>query len=173
MSLRTEIESGLNQCLSEADKASYRQRLEEDCLTREENIHSHFCAYFVPFNPMTKQILLGDHKKSGLWLMPGGHIDPNESLLTTLNREIEEELGVTEFYTERPQPFLMTVTNIVTDVRPCQKHFDVWHLMETDGEGLKIDYTEYNEVRWVTIAEARDLVTDPANHAALDRLEKL
>jgi len=57
--------------------------------------------------------------------MPGGHIDANESLLTTLNREIKEELGVSDFYTVRPKPFLLTITNIVTDVRPCKKHFDI------------------------------------------------
>jgi len=45
--------------------------------------------------------------------------------------------------------------------------------METSGEGLQIDYTEYNEVRWVSIAEARGLVVDPANLEALDRLETL
>ena len=39
--------------------------------------------------------------------------------------------------------------------------------------GLEIDYTEYNEVQWVTIDEARVLVTDPANLLTLDRLEKL
>ena len=97
-------------------------------------MYSHVCAYFVPYNPETKQILIGDHKKSGLWLMPGGHVDAGESLLTTLNREIEEELGIANFYQERPEPFLLSITNIVTGVRPCQKHFDVWHIMETNGK---------------------------------------
>ena len=173
MNLQSEIEAALDRCVSAIDRVEYQARLIEGALARDENIHSHCCAYFVPYNPATKQILLGDHKKSGLWLMPGGHIDANETLLTTLNREIEEELGVSNFYTQRPEPFLLSITNIVTDVRPCQKHFDVWHVMETDGEGLEIDYTEYNEVRWVTIKEARALVTDPANLMALDRLEKL
>ena len=167
----TEIEEALDQCVTESDKAEYQARLHEGLLARDENIHSHFCAYFVPFNPDTKQLLIGDHKKSGLWLMPGGHIDASESLLTTLNREIKEELGVSDFYTVRPKPFLLTITNIVTDVRPCKKHFDVWHVMETSGEGLEVDYTEYNEVRWVSIAEARGLVVDPANLEALSRLE--
>jgi len=171
MTLTQEITAALSVCENVAVEKEYKERLVQGDLARDENIHSHFCAYFVPFNSDTKQVLLGDHKKSGLWLMPGGHIDANESLLATLNREILEELGVAEFYTERPEPFLLTITNIVTDVRPCKKHFDVWHLMETDGEGLEIDYTEYNEVRWVTITEARELITDSANLVALDRLE--
>jgi 8-oxo-dGTP pyrophosphatase MutT (NUDIX family) len=173
MNLQSEIEAALDRCVAANDRVEYQARLIEGALVRDENIHSHCCAYFAPYNPATKQILLGDHKKSGLWLMPGGHIDANETLLTTLNRKIEEELGVSNFYTQRPEPFLLSITNIVTDVRPCQKHFDVWHVMETDGEGLEIDYTEYNEVRWVTIEQARALVTDPANLMALDKLEKL
>lgn len=50
--------------------------------------------------------------------MPGGHIDANETLLTTLNREIKEELGVSNFYAERPKPFLLSITEIEHDTRP-------------------------------------------------------
>ena len=171
MTLEQEITASLDMCADEETKQMYVKRLKSGPLERDLNPTSHFCAYFVPYNPETKQVLVGDHKKSGLWLMPGGHIDSGETLFTTLNREIEEELGVVNFYHERPQPFLMTITDILHDVRPCKKHFDVWHLVQTDGADFKIDYTEYNEVRWVTIPEARALVTDPANIAALDKIE--
>lgn len=173
MELKQEIEAVLDKCSNEAVRVEYQKRLTEGNLVREENLHSHFCAYFVPYNPETKSILIGDHKKSGLWLMPGGHIDVGEVLIETVNREIEEELGVKEFFKEAPKPFLLSVTNIEQDVRPCKKHFDVWHLVETDGSDFNIDYSEYNEVRWLTIPEARKLVTDPANIQALNVIETL
>ena len=173
MDLVKEIETALDACESPSIRKEYEERLQEGLLVRDENIHSHFCAYFVPYNSSNKSVLIGDHKKSGLWLMPGGHVDAGETLLQTLNREIEEELGVSDFYKERPDPFLLSITNIVTDVRPCQKHFDIWHLMETDGENIDVDLTEYNEVRWVSIKDARELVTDPANITALNRLENM
>jgi 8-oxo-dGTP pyrophosphatase MutT (NUDIX family) len=152
---------------------AYKNRLQAGALTREENPHSHFCGYFVPFNKAEGKVLIGSHKKSGLWLMPGGHIEPNEPLLNTLNREIEEELGVKDFYTEMPEAFLLTITHIVSDVRPCKEHFDMWFLMETDGKDMVIDYTEYHEVRWATLAEARELTKDPANLEAIGVLGEM
>ncbi len=146
---------------------AYQNRIGAGALTREENPHSHFCAYFVPFNKAAGTVLIGSHKKSGLWLMPGGHVEPNEPLINTLNREIEEELGVKDFYKAMPHAFLLTITHIVSDVRPCQEHFDMWFLMETDGKDMVIDYTEYHEVRWTTLAEAKELTKDPANQEAV------
>ena len=43
--------------------------------------------------------------------------------------------------------------------------------METDGKDFEIDFTEYKEVRWVTLEEARGLLVDPANRAAIDAIE--
>lgn len=173
MELKQEIEAVLDKCLNEEVRVEYQNRLAEGNLVREENLHSHFCAYFVPYNQETKSILIGDHKKSGLWLMPGGHIDAGEVLIETVNREIKEELGVRDFFKEAPKPFLLSITNIEHDVRPCKKHFDIWHLVETDGSDFNVDYSEYNEVRWLTIPEARKLVTDPANIQALNVIEAL
>jgi 8-oxo-dGTP diphosphatase len=35
----------------------------------------HLVSYFVVIDQTTNQILLTDHKKSGLWLPPGGHVE--------------------------------------------------------------------------------------------------
>jgi 8-oxo-dGTP pyrophosphatase MutT (NUDIX family) len=171
--LRREIESSLDNCSSNEVRKEYKKRLDEGNLIRDDNIHSHFCAYFVPYNSNNKTILVGDHIKSGKWLMPGGHIDKGESLLGTINREIHEELGVKDFFVERPLPFLLSITPIEHDTRPCRKHYDIWHLMDTDGSDFNIDYTEYKETRWTTIPVARELITDPANILALDVIERI
>ena len=154
-------------------RTAYEQKLTEESLVRDENIHSHCCVYFVPFDQSTQRLLIGAHKKSGLWLMPGGHIDVGEDLLTTLNREIFEELGVHNFFRTVPKPFLLSITKIENDVRPCQEHFDIWFVMETDGDDFTVDETEYHEVRWVSITEAKALATDPANRQALAQLEQI
>ena len=170
MNLHQELAQYLDKCYDDTVRAAYEQKLKEEFLVRDENIHSHCCVYFVPFDPSTQHLLIGAHKKSGLWLMPGGHIDAGENLLTTLNREITEELGVHNFFTCLPEPFLLSLTHIVNDVRPCQEHFDIWFIMETDGADMVVGDTEYHEVRWVSIAEAKALTTDPANQQALKRL---
>lgn len=90
--------------------AAFLERLGEAQLTRDENPVSHFCAYFAAFNPISNQVFIGHHKKSGLWLFNGGHIDPNESISTTLQREMAEEWGLQ--FTPETSPFLITVTTI-------------------------------------------------------------
>lgn len=174
MNLKEELESIVLRFESVYPEVAqeYKTRIAEGNLTKDENPTSHFCAYFLPYNPDTKYVMLGDHKKSGKWLSPGGHVDKGETFLQTLNREIEEELGVPNFFNDTPTPFLLTITNIDRNLLRCRKHFDIWHLMETDGSNFKIDMTEYNEVKWLPIAEARKLTNDKANQVALKLVEQ-
>src|SRR5665213_1066199 len=120
-------------CDSEETRVSYLKRLEEGAFTRDENPKTHFCAYFLPYNEKSRKVFMIHHKKSGLWLSPGGHIDKGEGLLETLNREINEELGVKSFFKELPPPFLLTITPIENTTQPCKTHFDIWYLVKTDG----------------------------------------
>lgn len=141
--------------------------------TRDENPQSHFCAYFLPYNAVTKQLFIIHHKKSGLWLSPGGHIDKGETLHEALNREIEEELGVKSFFTEEQMPFLLSTATINNTTQPCKMHYDVWYLMPTDGSIFNVDPHEFLDTKWVTVDEARKIVVDPGNLEALDVIERM
>lgn len=155
-------------CDSEKTHADFLKRLEEGAFTRDENPQSHFCAYFLPYNAKNKKIFIVHHKKSGLWLSPGGHIDKGEGLLETLNREIDEELGVKTFFKELPSPFLLTITPIENKVQPCKTHLDIWYLINTDGANFNVDPKEFHETKWLTVDEAEKIVTDSPNRKALE-----
>ena len=149
-------------------------RAEEGSLTRDENDETHFCVYFVPFNPNTKEVFIVEHKKAKKWLFPGGHIDKGETLLDTLNREISEELGVPSYFPTLENPFFLSVTHIEKNpIRPCRIHYDIWYLMKTDGANFQVDPTEFHSTKWVGISEARKLVVEPNTIQALSILENL
>ncbi len=148
-------------------------RAEDGALTRDEKPTSHFCLYFLPYNPESKKVFIIHHRKSGLWLSPGGHIDQGETIFQTLVREIKEELGFIYSIPENLKPFLLTITPIENEIQPCKIHFDIWYGIQTDGSGFKVDPREFHETRWLTIPEARGLVTDPPNFQALSRIEAI
>ncbi len=151
----------------------YLARLAEGNLTRDEDVASHFCVYFLPYDPKTERVFIVHHKKSGLWLSPGGHIDRNEQLHEALEREAHEELGISYRAPAGLKPFLLTITPIVHGITPCKMHYDIWFGIPTDGSDFMVDPREFHETRWLTIADARKIVIDPSNLEALDKIEEV
>lgn len=54
----------------------------------------HLVAYFVLRHPNDGSVFLGLHRKAGLWLPTGGHVESHEDPANTVRREALEELGV-------------------------------------------------------------------------------
>ena len=156
-----------------AVREGFLKRMEKGDPTRDERKESHFCVYFLPYNAKANKVFIVRHKKSGLWLSPGGHIDKGAILHQTLEREMREELGVEYHTPSNTQPFLLTITPIENAVQSCKVHYDVWYGIPTDGSDFNIDPKEFHETRWLTIPEARILVTDPPNLQALEKIKGL
>jgi ADP-ribose pyrophosphatase YjhB (NUDIX family) len=54
----------------------------------------HLVSYVVPIDRTDGSVLLVDHVNAGLWLPPGGHVEPDEHPARTARREAREELGI-------------------------------------------------------------------------------
>ncbi len=160
-------------CDSETTFRAFQERLKEDTYTRDENPKSHFCVFFLPYDPKNKKVFLVHHKKSGFWIAPGGHIDTGESVVQAVNRETREELGVENAFADSSKPFLFTICPIENTVQACKIHFDIWYLLKTDGSDFNIDPAEFLDAKWMTIEEARKIVTVPENLKALEAVERL
>lgn len=174
--LKEEIKALINPEICDTKVSHYlNERLAGDYkLTRDEGEPKHFCCYFFPYDLQAKKVFIVHHKKAQLWLAPGGHMDSKERPIEALNREVREELGVSNVASEAVRPFLLTITPINNPRQPkCQEHLDIWYSVPTDGSNFNIDPSEFLETRWVTIDEARKLVTDPPNLEAIDRIEKI
>jgi 8-oxo-dGTP diphosphatase len=116
----------------------------------------HLVVYFVPVDAASRCLLLGDHRKSGLWLPPGGHVEDGEDPLQAVRREADEELAVSaEFHPglggesgeSGETPFFLTVT----PTNDASSHLDVdlWFVLQVGREArLTPDPREFNGVRW-------------------------
>ena len=126
--LKSELKELLTEKFSDNEIASrFLQRLEQGELTRDENQKSHLCAYFAAYDSDAKQVFIGHHKKSGLWLFNGGHIDKGETMKETVVREIGEEWGLDGNNFEVNAPAFLTITEINNPTKqPCNFHFDLW-----------------------------------------------
>ena len=76
-------------------------------------------------------LLLHRHKRLGMWLQPGGHIDPGESPWDAARREAREETGLACEHVTSP-PIVAHVD--VHDGGRGHTHLDVRYLLRTGGD---------------------------------------
>ena len=122
---------------------------------RPDNPAVHLVSYFVPFDEESGRLLLTAHRKSGLWLPPGGHVEPGETPWEATFRETAEELGIVA----TPWPGCGTVPLFVTATmtRGPAPHTDVslWHVIAASPDDIDgFDEREFEAVRWVGLSEA-------------------
>ncbi len=158
-------------------KQEYLRRIAEGLLTRDENPQTHYCVYFAGFSPEDMEVFIGHHKKSGLWLFNGGHIDKGETANEALLREIREEWGTPDMPKDAiGEPQLLTITKIDNPKQTCKTHYDIWYFIRLDKNTFNPDRDklakEFHETRWASLDEARKLITDPSTLEAIDYLEE-
>ncbi|MCP5505196.1 MAG: NUDIX hydrolase [Chlamydiales bacterium] len=108
---------------------------------------THLVSYFLLVDSAKNTLLLVDHKKAGLWLPAGGHVEPNEHPGETVKREVVEELGVEGDFLMN-DPIFLTVTKTVGQTAG---HTDVslWYVLRgKESHPYQFDHTEFKEIKW-------------------------
>jgi 8-oxo-dGTP diphosphatase len=135
----------------------------------------HLVVYFIPVDVANRCLLLGDHRKSGLWLPPGGHVEEGEDPRQAVIREAREELGIAaEFHPGLGggKPFFLTVT----PTNSVRSHLDVdlWFVLRARrDEPLRPDPREFKDAYWFGLDEHRDWSAgayDPVMHRFAGKL---
>ncbi|SOD91400.1 ADP-ribose pyrophosphatase YjhB, NUDIX family [Streptomyces sp. Ag109_G2-15] len=111
----------------------------------------HLVSYFVVLDHARGQLLLVAHRKAGLWLPAGGHVEPGEDPWAAVVRECREELGIEAVASPitGEHPLFLTVTR----TRGQNAHTDVslWYLLDADARTItSYDQGEFNAIRWLT-----------------------
>lgn len=134
--------------------------------------NKHLVSYFIVFDEEAKKILLVDHKKAGLWLPPGGHVEVDEYPKETVRRECREELGINaEFWRDDPIFLTSTVT-----VGHTGGHTDVslWYVIKgSSNETYQFDRDEFYSIRWFGLEECPFEKSDPHLQRCMSKLEKI
>jgi len=155
----------------------YKQRMEQGNFTIQENPESHFCVYFAAYDSDSKKVFIGHHKKSGLWLFNGGHIDKGEAIKETLAREIDEEWGLDVKDLEIKNPALLTITEIDNPTKQtCKRHYDIWFFIDAKQEDFKPDQVkmleEFHQIGWKSHDQAIELAKDKNTLVGIDFIKK-
>jgi 8-oxo-dGTP pyrophosphatase MutT (NUDIX family) len=112
----------------------------------------HLVSYVVPVDPADGSVLLVDHVNAGLWLPPGGHVEPDEHPLRTAHREAREELGIgPERF--RDVPSFLTITQTV-GIDAGHTDVSLWFVVDCGRDApFTIDHDEFRAARWWSPSE--------------------
>ena len=117
--------------------------------------------------------LLVKHKGLGIWIFPGGHINPGEEPDKAAHRECKEETGIDvriidcsgekfagKLSKSRPLPMLV-LENLARYPDETHIHYSFKYLAKPMGRKKKLSFDpgESTDARWFTEKEVRDKKT--------------
>jgi 8-oxo-dGTP pyrophosphatase MutT (NUDIX family) len=115
---------------------------------------AHFTASALVLDGARERTCLVLHRKLGLWLQPGGHVEPADPTLgLAALREVHEETGLSG-RVDTGSPVHLDIHEIPDRPGlPAHLHLDVRFLVVAEGVDLTLS-EESIDVRWWTLAEA-------------------
>lgn len=98
----------------------------------------------------------------GYWEFPGGKVEPQESIFQTLQRELQEEVGIV---VQQAEPF-MEFTHAYPNKTVC---LHTWWVRAFSGEPVA---KEQQPLRWVALKDLESLSFPEANKAIIERVRE-
>lgn len=135
---------------------------------------THLAVYTALFDSEHNKLLVVNHRKAGLWLVGGGHVEVDEDPWKTVVRECQEEFAVTATPSTiaGSQPFFFTMTR----TRGAYSHIDasLWYVLAAQtGSVTWFDEHEFTGIQWLSLAEIlahRLDIFDPHMHRFVHKL---
>jgi len=115
----------------------------------DEHQHEHHVTASA-FVISTRGVILHRHKRLGIWVQPGGHVDPGETPEEAALRETREETGLRVHHLE-------PATLFHVDVHPgprAHTHYDLRYVLRAAPDDPRPSEDESQEVYWFDYDEA-------------------
>ena len=136
------------------------------------------------------KVLLVEHKKLNRWVIPGGHIEPNESPIEAAKREVLEETSInqlnfisflhkihSDFYDSSwslPPEYCYIETIPKSKKEDKHKHIDFLFIAISQNTTIKENTIETTGIKWFSSEELDDIAIFPmTKHFAKQIIEKL
>ena len=140
--------------------------------TRRDCLPDHLTASALVVDPSGERVLLGLHRKVGLWLQMGGHIEAgDETVLAAAMREAREESGI-----EALQPWSDLPLALDRHPAPCSPealyHLDVQFLLIAPSSEPVVS-PEQIELRWCPFDDLPEPTDDAVRRLVASALQAL
>ena len=127
------------------------------------------------------KVLLHLHKKLGIWLAMGGHIDANELPEDAALREIEEESGlIVSLYNPDKQLDMGNVEQLhrpmhilLEDINGTHQHIDFIYYAKSETDKLSPQDGEGTTLKWFTAEDVAKLGNEAPQNVKILSLEAI
>jgi 8-oxo-dGTP pyrophosphatase MutT (NUDIX family) len=141
---------------------------------RDLPLHATASALIV--HPSTARVLLRWHQRQQAWLQVGGHGDPGETdPLAIARREAYEETGLADLapWPDAEIKHVAIVSVPAGKTEPPHEHADVRYIMTTGSPEAARAESGDAPLRWLSLTEARQAISEPNLQETLARAERL
>ena len=137
-------------------------------LARDNYEPGHFTASAFVLSPDGGSLLLILHRKLGLWLQPGGHLEPHDAdPIAAARREVREEVGIDDLALLRDTLFDADIHGIPAHGAPAHEHFDLRFLFRAPTLACRAA-SDARDARRVPLAEVAAAGTDDSVRRAAE-----
>ena len=162
---------------ADATEAAHLERMHQrldgpaDPFSRSSYAPGHFTASAFVLSPESDSLLLILHGKLGLWLQPGGHVEPGDAdMVAAARREVAEEVGLPALELLGEGILDVDIHRIpARKVEPEHEHFDIRFLFRASSRAF-VQGSEVAGAKWVALGEIGETHSDPSVQRALSKI---